>query len=356
MWKVACLWLRSPRVFSLPLSKTTSGTSRPAAPSLERGCARVLSGWCHGCVWDDDLWLWSRVRPCSLFSLPPDMSSKWGWGWGRLMDGPVLFPVMLTWTDCCQDVIFFCGNLFYKRRLNSEKNLTFSQGHWTTKETYYFYLNWYFCTVFLSAKHRGQQSVWLRTLHGLILQLCVSQALCGLAVLPDWLWRFLLPTYVYSPVFSFNVVPAEECSSNDGWWWLKHSERRVKSQYALFLSVPMNNHWNKVFLSVSGDLYECHEWVFLWDDFSSVWFYFSRDKIELFCVWSFSYSFFSPLGGRVCHMRSWSLMSSQTGVEKIEPESKTVGGFRERRRDQIQNVSSTHSKWLREEENTNSKN
>lgn len=88
---------------------------------LPPGCARVLSGWCHGCVWDDDLWLWSRVRPCSLFSLPPDIDLKWGWGWGRLMDGPLLFPVMLTWADRCQDVIIFCDNLFYKRRLNSEQ-------------------------------------------------------------------------------------------------------------------------------------------------------------------------------------------------------------------------------------------
>lgn len=30
------------------------------------GCARVWSGWCHGCVWDDDLWLWSGVCPCFL--------------------------------------------------------------------------------------------------------------------------------------------------------------------------------------------------------------------------------------------------------------------------------------------------
>lgn len=37
------------------------------------GCARVSSGWCHDCAWDDDLWLWSGARPRSLFSLPPEL-------------------------------------------------------------------------------------------------------------------------------------------------------------------------------------------------------------------------------------------------------------------------------------------
>lgn len=56
------------------------------------------------------------------------------------------------------------------------------------------YLNKNFCTVFLLAKHRGQKSVWLELyIHGLILQLCVSLAHGGLAVLQYWLWWFLLP-------------------------------------------------------------------------------------------------------------------------------------------------------------------
>lgn len=39
MWRVVWLLLRFPRVFSLHLSKTISGTSRPAVLSLEKGKA-----------------------------------------------------------------------------------------------------------------------------------------------------------------------------------------------------------------------------------------------------------------------------------------------------------------------------
>lgn len=51
------------------------------------------------------------------------------------MDGPLLFLVKLTWTDRCQNFMYFCNNLFYKRRLNWEqnKNITFPEGRWTTK-------------------------------------------------------------------------------------------------------------------------------------------------------------------------------------------------------------------------------
>ncbi len=186
-----------PSLFHIPIP-----LQHPPMSCLPPGCARVLNGWCHGCVWDDDLWLWSRARPCSSFSLPPDMSLKWGWGWSRLMDGPLLFPVMLTWADRCQDVIFFCDNLFYKRRLNSEQKMWPFQKDIGQLKRLKLFKKWNFCTVFLSAKHRGQQSVWLRTVHGLILQLCVSLAHGGLAVLPDWLWRFLLPPPVCTVQYS----------------------------------------------------------------------------------------------------------------------------------------------------------
>ena len=134
---------------SLPYPNSSTTLPMSCSPP---GCARALSGWCHGCVWDDDLWLWSRVRPCSLFlSLPPDRSLKMGggWGWGQWMDGPLLFPVKLTWADRCQDVKLFCDNLFYKRRLNSEqkKNMTFFRRTLDSKR-HSNYLNFNFCTVF----------------------------------------------------------------------------------------------------------------------------------------------------------------------------------------------------------------
>lgn len=83
---------------------------------------------------------------------------------------------------------------------------------------------------------------------------------CSIAVLAVVV--FIAPC-VYSPVFPLNVVPAAECSSSDGWWWLEHAEGRVKSQHALFLSVPKNNQWNKVFLSVSGECYDYFLWFSL---------------------------------------------------------------------------------------------
>lgn len=178
---------------SLSLSYPHSSTSLQMS-HLPPGCARVLSGWCHGCAWDDDLWL--RVRPCSLLFLPPNTSLKWGWEWGWLMDGPLLFPVMLTWADLCQDVILSPVIIYFTKDVNFEqkKRDLFRRTSDYIKDSNY--LNWIFCTVFLSAKHRGQQSVWRNstwTVLGLILQLCVSLAHGGLAVLPDWLWWFLLP-------------------------------------------------------------------------------------------------------------------------------------------------------------------
>lgn len=99
--------------------------SHPSTSSFPPGCARVLSGWCHGCVWDDDLWLWSGSVPLHsvLSASRNELELRMGeGGWGCLMDGPLLFPGKLTWTDRCQDVIFFSDNLFYKR-LNSEQKM-----------------------------------------------------------------------------------------------------------------------------------------------------------------------------------------------------------------------------------------
>lgn len=89
---------------------------------------------------------------------------------------------------------------------------------------------------------------------------------------------FIALPCVYSPVFYFNVVPATECSNNDGWWRLKHAERRVKSRNTLLLSVSMKNQWNKVFLTVSG---EFMSWMrfFLYNSPS-----FSDQPVELLCL------------------------------------------------------------------------
>ena len=148
----------SPSSFlSLSLPYPPSSTSLQMS-HLPPGCARVLSGWCHGCVWDDDLWL--RVCPYSLLFLPPNTSLKWGWGWGCLTDGPLLFPVMLTWADLCQDFILSPVIIYFTKDVNLEQKERdlFRRTSDYMKDSNY--LNWIFCTVFLSAKHRGQQSVW----------------------------------------------------------------------------------------------------------------------------------------------------------------------------------------------------
>lgn len=108
------------------------------------------------------------------------------------MDGPLLFLVKLTWTDCCQNFMYFCNNLFYKSHLNWEQKKTLPFQKDVEQQRDSNYLKWNFCTVFLWTKHRGQQRICLRTLHGLILELPVSLAHGGLAVLPNWLWWFLI--------------------------------------------------------------------------------------------------------------------------------------------------------------------
>lgn len=47
---------------------------------MSPGCARVLSGWCHGYAWDDDLWPLPRLHTGSLFSSAPKhkLESKMG--------------------------------------------------------------------------------------------------------------------------------------------------------------------------------------------------------------------------------------------------------------------------------------
>lgn len=168
---------------------------------------------------------------------------------------------------------------------------------------------------------------------------------------------FYCPSCVYSPVFSFNVVPAAECSSDDGWWWLKHAERRVKSQYTLFFSVPRNNRWNKVFLSVSGEL-QCHEWVFHFQVTHQICLflcniYFSLEIIVNyieFLVCNVSYSFFSALGGRMCHMSSWapwcfsgSMMSSYRSREERARQQRDSG----REEKTKSKMWAAHSEWFR---------
>lgn len=46
---------------------------------------------------------------------------------------------------------------------------------------------------FLSVKHRSKTGLGLS--RGLVPELCESLALGGLAVLPDWLWGFLMPHF-----------------------------------------------------------------------------------------------------------------------------------------------------------------
>lgn len=83
-----------------------------------------------------------------------------------------------------------------------------------------------------------------------------------------------------------------------------------KIKISLLLSVSMKNQWNKVFLTVSGEL-QCHELVFFYVTNKIAVFFCTihlRPVINLlsYCVCNLRYSFFSPLGGSVCPMKSWS--------------------------------------------------
>lgn len=282
---------------------------------IQACCALTGEGLCQGLEW-----MMSRLRvrwwPLTLIrkralSLCSLCLQKWAWNedGGEVVGWMAVSSFLWSWRGQTAARTFYSSVIIYFLKdvwtHNKKKCDLFRRTLDNKRDSNY--LNWIFCTVFLSAKDRGQQSVWLGNIHGLILQLCVSLAHRGLAVLPDWLWQFLLPPCVYSPVFSFNVVPAAECSSSNGWRGLKHAERRVKSQYALFLSVSMNNQWNKVFLSVSGELQLVMNEYFFQVTLIFCMIYFSLGRI-MSCskcrVCNFSYSFFSPLGGRMCHMSS----------------------------------------------------
>lgn len=142
----ACLSAFLP--LSLPCPHSSSTLSMSCSPS---GCARVLSGWCHGCVWDDDLWLWSGVRRCSLFSLPPAMSLKWGWG-------------EVCWWMALSSFLWSWHGQTSARTLHSSVITYFKKDIWTLNKKHDLfrrtldnkyrlnYLNWNFCTVFLSEK------------------------------------------------------------------------------------------------------------------------------------------------------------------------------------------------------------
>lgn len=192
--------------FCLPFCAALPHPHRSFHTSLPPGYARVLSGWCHGYVWDDAPWLWTGVFPCPLCSLPPDMS-LWGWGWGQFPMKPV----------CCQDTTFFCDNLFYKNtselRTLRTKITSFLEGLWTTRDWNYLNLN--FCTIFLSVKYRGQQNGWCGTTWTLSSAVCESSPLwpcsiAGLAVVV-----FIAPLCV-QPSSVINFVPAKECLTDGG--------------------------------------------------------------------------------------------------------------------------------------------
>ena len=65
-----------------------------------------------------------------------------------------------------------------------------------------------FARFFLSQK--SAKGLTLGTVHGLILQLCVTSPLWPCSIARLAVAVFIAPTlpHVYSPVFSFNVVPA----------------------------------------------------------------------------------------------------------------------------------------------------
>lgn len=144
-------------------------------------------------------WLASGVCPCSLLqkrAWNEDVgvvnwwkalsSFLWIWHWqiaARMLFSSVIIYFMKwglnSWTLRAKEKKYKTKNDLLRRTLCITRDLN--------------YLNWIFCTVFLWVKQKHPLKGWHGTLHGLVLQLCKSLAHGGLAVLPDWLWWFLLP-------------------------------------------------------------------------------------------------------------------------------------------------------------------
>lgn len=210
MWKAACLWLRSPRASNLLLSRTTSGTSRPAVHSLGRGekCMLMMRNekFILICTFLDDVWiihvtlppLSSTVPflPCHLLHvqvvpgsrvddvtpacemMPSDFDQEcavalwcfyfclqtnlnWRWGRGCLTEGP-LFPVMLTWADCCRDLILSSLIIYFKLVLNSEPKKKWDL-LWRTEDNNRLMLFKKQITARFSFNKTGQQPTWNST-------------------------------------------------------------------------------------------------------------------------------------------------------------------------------------------------
>lgn len=183
---------------------------------LPPGCARVLSGWCHGCVWDDDLC--DFVQEWALPAWRHEDSGeirRW-----MVLSSPS-FPVNPTQAERWQDLVFFCNNLFYKRHLIPNKRRRFQ---WDDEQQ----RQWKYWSVFSARCFFQLNTAMDLAVRGLLFQLRVS-ARRGLAVFAGLAVVVFDASCVYSPVFSWNLVPAAECRSHDGQWWLKHAWRRVTS-------------------------------------------------------------------------------------------------------------------------------
>lgn len=138
-------------------------------------------------------WLWKRSLGVCPFSLifasryENEDGGKVSW-WMALSSSLWNWHGQTAARTLCTSVIIYFTKVIWTE--NKKKTLPFQKDVEQQRDSNY--LKWNFCTVFLWTKHRGQQRICLRTLHGLILELRVSLAHGGLAVLPNWLWWFLI--------------------------------------------------------------------------------------------------------------------------------------------------------------------
>lgn len=200
-------------------------------------------------------------------------------------DGRPLSSFLWCWRGQTAAGTFYSSVIIYfTKDVWEQKNMTFSKGHLTTKETQ-IYLNRNFLHGFLYS--RTQKSEKCLTWNCTWTSSSSSSVVCEFC--PPWpcsIAGLAVAVFIAPPVCTVQYSLLTWCLQQnvqammvDGWWRLKPAERRVKSQNALLLSVPVSNQLNKVFLSVSGES-QC----FINGCFFEVLydFLFSKDKIQFY--------------------------------------------------------------------------
>lgn len=198
-----------------------------------------VSAACEMMTFDSD----QERAPAFCFLCLQKMNLIWGWG------GAVLSPLLWRWRGQTTARTLNSSVIIYLTK-TSEQETFFLEDIWQQKRLQLFKLK---CLhgFPLSKRQRSQESdlehymdffsscefspPWPCSIAGLAVAVLIAPPVC---------------TVQYSP---FNVVPAVECSRDDAWRWLTH-RREGGITIRPLLSVQTNNQWNKVFLSVSGEL------------------------------------------------------------------------------------------------------